>query len=57
MMQKQLEMCLEVMKFALEFAIVFIEAVGSVIHHANASALSANRPNYQVPVHYIGILP
>ncbi|PIN08290.1 hypothetical protein CDL12_19143 [Handroanthus impetiginosus] len=54
-MQK-MEMCLLLLKIAVEFVVVFVEAIGSVIIH-NDSALS-RYPNYAVPyVPFVGLLP
>ncbi|KAL7082676.1 hypothetical protein ACP275_14G115900 [Erythranthe tilingii] len=53
-MQK-LEMCIEVLKFAIEFVIVFVEAVGSVINQTSDSSSLSAVPNHTVP--YIGLLP
>lgn len=52
-MQK-LEMCIEALKLAIEFLIVFFEAVGSVIHQTRSADHSNTAP---VPAFYAGILP
>ncbi|KAL8554410.1 hypothetical protein ACS0TY_002560 [Phlomoides rotata] len=51
MLIQRLEICFGWLKMVVEFAIVFVEAVGFVINHTN----SANS-NY-IPVPYVGILP
>ena len=57
MVIQRLEMCISLLKMAVEFVLVFAEAVGLVINH-NATALLANSASVgnDVSVPFIGFL-
>lgn len=56
MVIQRLELCIELLKFVIEFVVVFIEAVGTVITESTSQVLSA-RPAYILPTPYVGLLP
>ncbi|KAL8060520.1 hypothetical protein ABFX02_02G029900 [Erythranthe guttata] len=55
MIIQRLEMCFGLLKLAMEFVMVFFDAVGCVVNQSH-SLLSAN-PSYVVNVPYIGLFP
>uniref|UniRef100_A0A7N0TLU6 Uncharacterized protein n=1 Tax=Kalanchoe fedtschenkoi TaxID=63787 RepID=A0A7N0TLU6_KALFE len=54
-MQK-LGMCIELVRMAVNFVIVFVRAVDLVINEGSSSALSARSPVYTVSSPLVGVL-
>lgn len=55
MVISRIEMCIKLLKLVIEFVVVFIEAVGTVIRQSTMEF--PTNPRYIVPAPYIGLLP
>lgn len=59
MMIQRLEICVELVKLAIEFVMVVAEAVGLVIHESSAvpaRSLAGNR-SFSASLPYVGFIP
>ncbi|KAL9417972.1 hypothetical protein AB3S75_040885 [Citrus x aurantiifolia] len=56
MMMMRLEMCIELVKLAIEFVLVVAEAVGTVIHR-NESPENTSTTFVVAPAALVGIIP
>nr|XP_009772747.1 PREDICTED: uncharacterized protein LOC104223091 [Nicotiana sylvestris] len=55
---QRLEICIEMVKMAIEFVTVFVEAVGTVICKDNSSSSSSSTLESNIlPIPYVGLLP
>ncbi|ONH91449.1 hypothetical protein PRUPE_8G115400 [Prunus persica] len=56
MVIQRLEMCLELLKLALEFVLLVAQAVEIALQH-NMSPFTSYSAYSSVPVHFVGFLP
>nr|XP_009786559.1 PREDICTED: uncharacterized protein LOC104234657 [Nicotiana sylvestris] len=60
MVIQKLEMCIEMVKLLIEFAVVFVEAVGTVVCQSRSFLQllsSTESSNYVILAPYVGLLP
>ncbi|XAR72868.1 hypothetical protein NMG60_11019650 [Bertholletia excelsa] len=55
MIINRLQIFIEFLQLAMEFLVVFIQAVGAVIHQSSSPVL--RNASYGVPASYVGLLP